>query len=131
MENKTMAHHDDLALLQGTWLQISYERDGFSEPVDGELGWHPQTQILDLTFSVTISEGGNILKGVFKLDQTRQPKEIDWTDTDGTYASEHTIKAIYTLTEADFIFCAAYDGAARPTAFKTKKGQVLRRMRRL
>lgn len=122
---------NDLSLLQGTWLQIAYERDGLVDPIDGEQGWSPRTEISGQNFTVTIADGSTILSGVFKLDQTRYPKEIDWTDKAGSYASKRTIKAIYTLNRTDFVFCAAYDGKARPTEFKTKSGQVLRRMRRL
>lgn len=122
---------DDFPLLQGHWLQIGYERDGVVDPIDGEQGWSPRTAISDQNFTVTIADGSTILSGVFKLDQTLHPKEIDWTDKAGSYASSRKIKAIYTLNRTEFVFCASYDGNARPTEFKTKSGQVLRRMRRL
>lgn len=122
---------NDNKLLQGLWKQIGYERDGVVEPIDNEKGWQPQTKISGNTFTVTIADGSTILRGVFKLDSTRTPKAIDWTDKSGSYARDKTIKAIYTLTSTDFVFCAAYEGAARPTQFTTKPGEVLRRMKRL
>ena len=125
-----MNHQDDFEMLQGLWLQVGYERDGVISPMDVEQGWNPLTQISGHDFTVTISDGNTILVGTFLLDYAKQPKEIDWTDTSGSYASDRTIRAIYTLAENEFVFCAAYDGAARPTEFKTKPGQVLRRMRR-
>ncbi len=126
-----MTLQDDLSILQGVWLQIGYERDGVTEPVDEESGWQPKTSISGLTFTVTTADGTNILEGVFSLDFAKQPKEIDWVDKAGSYASAHVIKAIYTLSNDEFVFCAAYDGAKRPTVFKTESGQVLRRMRRV
>ncbi len=126
-----MMQQDDISLLQGRWLQISYERDGIVEPTDCEKGWNPLTEILDQGFTVMIADGSTILRGMFELDQTLNPKEIDWIDKAGVYASTKRIKAIYTLNETDFVFCASYNGEARPTEFKTKLGQVLRRMKRI
>lgn len=123
-------NRNDIDTLQGQWLQIGYERDGIISPVDAEQGWNPLTTISGLGFMVTIANGDTVLVGTFTLNSEQQPKEIDWVDTGGFYASDRTIKAIYILTETEFIFCASYDGAARPTEFKTKPGQVLRRMRR-
>jgi uncharacterized protein (TIGR03067 family) len=122
---------EDLDLLQGRWLQVGYERDGVVEPIDGERNWQPQTEISGEKFTVTLSDGSVILGGVFKLFPLRSPKGVDWTDTHGSYASDQMIPAIYELTATSFIFCAAYDGAARPTEFSTQPGQVLRKMRRL
>ncbi len=122
---------DDLSLLQGRWQQIAYERDGKAEPVDQEKGWSPVTEILGETFSVTIASGETVLKGVFRIDPSCMPKAIDWIDKSGSYASEQPIKAIYTLTEREFVFCAAYDGQERPGEFKTMAGQVLRKMHRV
>lgn len=122
---------EDMKMMQGRWLQIGYERDGVEEPVDNEQGWQPETEISGNTFTVRIVDGGIILGGVFKLDSTKTPKTIDWIDTSGSYASDKPILAIYELSATSFIFCAAYDGAERPTEFKTKPGQVLRRMKRL
>ncbi len=98
-----MKHNDDIALLQGNWLQFGYERDGIVEPVDTEHGWQPLTKISGTNFTVTIEDGTTILIGKFTLDQTQDPKVIDWIDKGGSYASEHTIHAIYTLTETEFI----------------------------
>lgn len=122
---------NDIDTLQGNWLQIGYERDGIISLVDVEQGWNPLTKISGLNFTVTIANGETVLVGTFILNSEQQPKEINWTDTSGSYASDGTIKAIYTLTETEFVFCASCDETARPTEFKTKPGQVLRRMKRL
>ena len=122
----------DMELLQGQWIEFFYERDGIANPIDVEAGWHPKTTISGQNFIVTISDGSTILLGDFLLHADREPKEIIWRDREGSYACDHVIQAIYMLTETEFVFCAAYDnGAAPPHEFKTKPGQVLRRMRRL
>jgi uncharacterized protein (TIGR03067 family) len=121
----------DLVALQGRWQQVHYERDGVVEPVDEEAGWQPITEFSGTNFTVTVADGSVVLEGVFELHETQQPKAVDWIDRSGPYASDAPIAAIYELGEATFVFCAAYDGAPRPTQFKTGPGQVLRRMKRL
>ncbi len=78
---------------------------------------------------MTIADGSIPIKGIFKLDPTKQPKAIDYTDTFGADAGK-TFLAIYSLKGDELIFCAAGEGHARPTEFKTKLGQVLRVNRR-
>ena len=124
-------NQDDLALLQGRWIQVSYERDGILEPVDVEKGWQPITEISGNNFTVTISDGSTVLNGTFALGSAQGLKTIDWQDTSGSYASTNLILAIYTLTATSFVFCAAYDGVEYPIEFKTKPGLVLRRMERM
>lgn len=121
----------DIEALQGRWQQVGYERDGVTEPIDEEEGWNPIAEIREHNFSVSIADGHVALEGVFEINEHAQPKTIDWFDKSGPYATEHPILAIYELTETSFVFCAAYDGKARPTEFKTSEGQVLRRMKRL
>jgi uncharacterized protein (TIGR03067 family) len=122
------SHLDEIAAelerLQGTWKQIGYERDGVTEPLD-ELGWGPRTTFVGDRFVVTLADGSIPIKGTFKIDPTRNPKTVDWTDTIGEDAGK-TLLAIYRLEEDRFTFCAAYPGLERPTEFKTRPGQVLR-----
>jgi len=120
---------EEIKKFQGTWKQISYERDGVREPVDEEKGWEPRSTFSGNTFVVTIADGSIPIKGIFKLDPTREPKAIDYTDTFGADAGK-TFLAIYSLEDDELIFCAADDGHERPTEFKTKLGQVLRVNRR-
>ena len=116
---------EEIKKFQGTWKQISYERDGVKEPVDEEKGWEPRSTFSGNTFVVAIADGSTPIKGIFKLDPTREPKAIDYTDTFGADAGK-TFLAIYSLEGDELIFCAADDGHERPTEFKTKLGQVLR-----
>ena len=120
----TQAITKDLEEFQGNWKQIAYERDGVKEPLD-EQGWEPQTTFAGNTFVVTLADGNIPIKGIFKLDATRQPKAIDFTDTFGADAGK-TFLAIYSLDGDRLIFCAGDAGQERPMEFRTKPGQVLR-----
>lgn len=116
---------DELAKFQGDWMQVAYERDGVTEPQDDEQGWHPRTSFVGNTFVVTIADGSTPIKGTFTFDPTQAPKTIDYTDTFGADAGS-TFLAIYHFEGEQFVFCAADSGQARPKAFETKRGEVLR-----
>jgi uncharacterized protein (TIGR03067 family) len=77
------------------------------------------------SFVVTRADGSIAIEGTFKIDPTRKPKAIDWTDTFGEDAGK-TFPAIYALNGDRLIFCAANEGQPRPTEFRTRKGLVLR-----
>lgn len=114
----------EIKKFQGTWKQIACEKDGMAVPGD-ELGWEPKSTFTDDTFVVTLADGSIAIKGTFKLDPTREPKTVDWTDTFGEDAGK-TFLAIYSLEGNQLIFCAADEGQERPTEFRTRLGQVLR-----
>lgn len=115
---------EEIKKLQGTWKQIACEKDGVADSAD-ELGWEPKSTFTDDTFVVTLADGRIVIQGNFKLDPTREPKTIDWTDTFGEDAGK-TFLAIYSLENDRLIFCAADEGQERPTEFRTRLGQVLR-----
>jgi uncharacterized protein (TIGR03067 family) len=50
---------------------------------------------------------------------------MDLTDVFGEDAGK-TFLAIYSLEGDRLVFCAADEGQARPTEFRTRKGEVLR-----
>jgi len=116
---------DEIAKFQGTWRQIAYERDGVPEPRDDEQGWQPRTTFEGNSFVVTIADGSTPIRGTFTLDPRQEPKTIDYTDTFGADAGK-TFLAIYYFDGDQMGFCAAAAGLPRPTAFRTKAGQVLR-----
>jgi uncharacterized protein (TIGR03067 family) len=118
----------EMEKLQGTWKQIGYERDGVTEPRD-EVGWEPRSTFVGDTFVVTLADGSIPIRGTYKIDPTRNPKTVDWTDTIGEDAGK-TLLAIYQLDGDSFTFCAAYPGFERPTEFTTRPGQVMRVHRR-
>lgn len=113
----------------GNWIQIAYERDGIQEPLDDEEGWKPRTIFIDNSFIVKISDGSIPIKGNFKIDPTKNPKHIEYTDTFGRYAGE-TYAGIYHIDEEILTFCVADHLASRPEEFKTSEGQVMRTFRR-
>ena len=119
----------EIAKFQGNWKQIGYERDGVREPIDDEKDWEPHTTFNGNLFVVEIADGSIPIRGSFKLDPTRDPKAIDYTDTHGADAGK-TFLAIYSLDGNKLIFCAASEGQERPTEFKTKSGEVLRTFQR-
>jgi uncharacterized protein (TIGR03067 family) len=128
MSNQHLSHRDvvaeELKRFEGTWKQIAYERDGVKEPLD-EQGWDPITTFTAEEFVVTLADGGIPIKGTYRIDPTKSPKTVDWTDTIGEDAGK-TLLAIYSLEDDRLIFCAAYPGLKRPTEFRTRPGQVLR-----
>jgi uncharacterized protein (TIGR03067 family) len=110
---------------QGTWKQIAYERDGVSEPQDDERDWHPRTLFVGNSFVVTVADGSTPIRGTFAIGPASEPASIDYTDTFGADAGK-TFLAIYYFEGDRLVFCAAASGQPRPTAFKTKQGEVLR-----
>jgi len=119
---------EELKRFLGTWKQIAYERDGVAEPLD-EQGWDPITTFTAEEFVVTLADGSIPIKGTYRIDPTRNPKTVDWTDTIGEDAGK-TLLAIYALEDDRLIFCAAYPGLERPSEFRTLPGQVLRAFQR-
>jgi uncharacterized protein (TIGR03067 family) len=118
----------EMKKFQGTWKQIAYERDGVTEPAD-EQDWEPRVTFMGDEFVVTLADGNIPIKGTYKLDPTREPKTVDWTDSSGKDTGK-TLLAIYSLEGDRFVFCAASPGHDRPTDFRTRPGQVLRVSRR-
>ena len=64
-----------------------------TEPLD-EQGWEPRVTFTGDTFVVTLADGSIPIRGTYKLDPTREPKTVDWTDTFGEDAGK-TFLAIY------------------------------------
>jgi uncharacterized protein (TIGR03067 family) len=121
----------ELDRLQGVWRQVRYERDGLVEPEDQEHGGQPVATIESDKFSVAIEGGTDIIKGRFVLHEALEPPGIDWIEESGLYAADPPILAIYEVSEAHFVSCAACDGAPRPRRFETAPGLVLGRMVRV
>ena len=111
----------DIELLQGTWKQIEYERDGIKDPPD-EQGWQPCATFSGHSFVVTLADGNIYIKGNFTLDPSRNPKAMDVTDTFGPEAGQ-TLLAIYQVDGDRFVFCAAYPGKERPRNFGLRRAK--------
>lgn len=122
------AKAEEIEKLQGTWIQIECEVDGVRNPPD-DFGDSPRATLTGNSFKVTRADGSIAIEGTFAIDSTQKPKAIDWTDAFGADAG-NTFPAIYMLDGDRLIFCAGDDGQARPTEFRTRKGQVMRIHRR-
>lgn len=114
----------EMERFQGTWRQIAHVRSGVADPPE-ERGWEPRVTFTGGTFVVTLADGSTAIKGTFRIDPTREPKTVDWTDTFGPDAGK-TFPAIYSLEGDRLVFCAAGEGQERPTGFRAGPGQDLR-----
>jgi uncharacterized protein (TIGR03067 family) len=115
----------DLAMLQGTWEQVSVEEDGVFNPPDTHRTPGAKATIIGNGFSVTAADGHVVLEGAFELDATTEPKSITWIDATGADAGKR-LPASYILDGGSFVFIAADEGAPRPTVFHTKPGLTMR-----
>lgn len=115
---------DELKKFQGTWRQVAHVSSGVPDPPE-ERGWNPRSTFVDDTFVVTLADGSIAIKGTFKIDPTREPKTVDWTDTFGQDAGK-TFPAIYSLEGDRLTFVAADVGQERPKEFRSGPGQELR-----
>jgi len=116
---------DDFDTLQGQWRQVRLEANGIIDPPDDHGGHGAITIIEGDTFSVRRERGEVLLAGHFVLDTTKQPKSITWIDSMGDDAGKR-LPASYVLDDDQFLFIAADEGMAQPTAFVTSAGLTLR-----
>jgi uncharacterized protein (TIGR03067 family) len=69
----------------------------------------------------TVKLGDDSIIGTHKLAPTKKPKEIDATDTEGSFKGK-TYLGIYKLEKGEFTVCFAPPGKDRPKEFTTKSG---------
>lgn len=115
----------DLAVLQGCWEQVLLEADGVADPPDEHSAAGALLFISGNGFCVRKESGEVLLEGVFELDAGVCPKAITWIDSIGADAGKR-LPASYLLEGDRFLFIAADEGAARPTAFRTVVGLTMR-----
>jgi len=115
----------DLAVLQGSWEQVAFERDGSPDLPDDYGAPGLLTTFHRSHFSVRAANGTLLLEGEFELDAFTMPKAVDWIDATDPDADKRLL-AIYKLEDDLFVFIAAEPGAPRPTQFRTAPGQVMR-----
>jgi uncharacterized protein (TIGR03067 family) len=78
---------------------------------------------VQLTFKgeqVTLVAGGEREEGTFKVDDSKTPKELDLTVTEG--GREQTHLAIYKLDGDTLRVCKSHPPDLRPTEFATQAG---------
>jgi uncharacterized protein (TIGR03067 family) len=107
-------------LLQGAWL-----------PTAAELGENPFDEATLKTIKLvvegdkyTVTVGESIDKGAVKIDPGAMPKTMDIIGADGPNKGK-TFLAIYELNGDTLRVCYDLTGKARPTEFKTKKGELV------
>lgn len=107
-------------LLQGTWL-----------PTAAELGENPFDEATLKSMKLvldgdkyTVTVGKAIDKGTTKIDPAAKPKTMDIIGAEGPNKGK-TFLAIYELKGDTLRVCYDLTGKARPSEFKTKKGELL------
>ncbi len=116
---KARAAADDVGKLQGTWLMQSGVADGFEIP-DTML---PNFKRVCKGNETTVTNGDQlILKAHFTLDQTKNPKTIDYDVIDGPTKGKKQL-GIYELSGDSFKACFAAPDAARPSEFTSPTGE--------
>lgn len=105
--------------LQGTWKATAVEKGGNQD----EPGDH---RIVFAGDSFTIKRGDQvIIKGKFKLDPTKSPKEIDVeiTEDEGKENNGKTAVGVYSVERDTLKWCTAEPGeTTRPKELKTAAG---------
>jgi uncharacterized protein (TIGR03067 family) len=105
----------DQKKIQGTWTVVSGERDG--KPIPEE-----KTKSVRVTFAgdqVTLAHGDESNKHTFKLNSSKNPKEID-VDFDGKPGL-----GIYELKGDTLKIAHGEMGSPRPKDFTSKEGSGL------
>jgi uncharacterized protein (TIGR03067 family) len=110
------AQADDLQALNGKWKVQSVEAGG--KLVESEDLKELVVTITGDRYELTTKDGPD--RGLLKLDETRQPKTMDATDTEGSDAGK-VIKAIYEISGDILRVCYALQGDERPAEFATKQ----------
>src|SRR5437660_5040024 len=113
----------DLDRLRGTWLAVSLVNNGktlVDEKTPPKEG--PATKLVYDGNKWTIKVGAKtVATGVFKIDATKTPKQIDVMDESGVN-NDKTKLGIYELNGATYKYCLAPAGKPRPTEFTSKEG---------
>lgn len=122
--------NDDLDRLQGKWVQVSFEENGFVDPPDSHGADGAVMTICKQSFHVAIPAGETLIEGGFTLHEAADPKRIDWIDSIGEDAGK-VLPAIYELAGDRFRFAAADAQMERPKTFEGGQGITIRGFVRL
>ena len=113
----------DLEKLQGTWLTVTLVSDGdtvVDEKTPPKPG--PTTKLVYDGNKWLIKVGDKaVASGIFKIDSTKKPKEIDILDDSGV-KNDKTKLGIFELDGDTYKFCLAPAGKPRPSEFTSKAG---------
>jgi uncharacterized protein (TIGR03067 family) len=110
----------EFAKLQGTWKRVAAEVDGKKVPA-AEL----QTSTLTVDGDkYMLNMAGQMRTGVFKLDPSKTPKQIDIVSDAGPNKGK-SLPGIYELDGDVFKYVVSSPGKERPTDFTAKPGHAL------
>src|SRR3954462_11656266 len=111
------ARADDLKDMEGTWKVESAEVGG--KKIESEDFKEIEVKITGERYTVRIKD--KLDAGSLKLDETKKPKTMDATDTEGDDVGK-VVKAIYELSGDTLKVCYALEGGERPAEMATKEG---------
>lgn len=118
----TESHEDDLAKFQGMWVAVAFEKEGVTTP-DEHLG--AVSLVIEGDRYRYIEPGGGF-EGRFRLDPTKQPREIDSIPTTGEHRGM-VAPGIYEIDGETHRVCFALPGSEnRPTALVDRPGEGYR-----
>jgi len=116
---KEAAIKQDREKMLGTWIGVSLEQDGTK--LEDEAAEN-MSVTFDAQGKFTVKvEGDEFMTGTYKLDPTKDPKEVDYSWTqDGI---QKKVVAIYKLDGDKLTVCGAEEGdETRPKEFESKSG---------
>jgi uncharacterized protein (TIGR03067 family) len=102
--------------IQGTWQPVHFEREGKKGPEE-EL---KETKLTIAKGKIKVEKDSKDMELSYKLDPSKNPKEIDITETKG--GQDHVHKGIYALDGDTLKICWTGDMGVRPSEFKTAPG---------
>jgi uncharacterized protein (TIGR03067 family) len=112
----------DFAKLQGTWATVSLINDGKTLVDEKNPPKGPATRLAYEGDKWLIKVGDKtVASGIFKIDSTKSPKEIDIYDEAGK-TNDKTKLGIYEIDGDTYKFCLASAGKPRPTTFASEAG---------
>ncbi len=113
----TTTRADDLQAMAGTWKVAAVEVAG--KPLDPEVLHDLVVTIEGDHFTTKSTE--RVEGGTIKLDETKTPRTMDATKTEG-FEAGRVIKAVYEITDDKVRVCYALDDSGRPTEVASKDG---------
>jgi uncharacterized protein (TIGR03067 family) len=121
-EDRTGAQND-LDLLHGTWSTVSLINDGKAlvDEKNPPTGGPATTLAYDGNKWAVLVGDKSVANGVFAVDSTKSPKEIDVMDESGT-KNERTKLGIYEVSGETYKYCLAPAGKPRPKEFVSTAG---------
>lgn len=113
------AMEKDYALFNGVWAFDLVEVNGATQPgVPFETN---KMIVVSAERRFIVVQGKKITRGVFQMDPTRTPKQIDVTATNSKGKTLTTL-AIYELEGDTYKVCSSFRSNERPSEFLSKPG---------